>query len=281
MERPQHSLRAGTIIDARYRVNNLVAHSDEVHTYAATHLDLSRNVTLKLLVSDSDRDRKFFCRGARVQSMLRHPNVVHVYDMGKHEAQPYLVLEYLDGQSLDARCRMRGLLGISEFENISTQLLEGLDYIHSRNVVHRDLAAHNVVLIDDLQRGDCVKITQFTASKELSSKTTSLVDPAELAGSLTHVSPEQILSSDDPTKEGDIYAAGSLIYRLATGRPHVNAATLSELADAILAGSPLSPKEHREELTKRTSDAILRALSHEPSNRFGSAAEFLEQLGFA
>jgi len=268
---PAHPLAPGSIVDDAYRVSKLSAHNASSCIYTATHLMLGRNVTLQLLTSASDKAMRRFRRAARILSMMHHPNVVTVHDMGKHDGMPYVVLEYLAGQSLAERSSLRGALRIDEFAPIAEQVLSALAYVHDRKVIHRDVSADNLILTESHDGGEIVKLTQFSFSKEVGGTTyTSASEQQRLVAALTHVAPEQILTPDEVDHRVDLYAAGAVFYRLLTGVPPFQAKSLAELGGDIIERDP-PPLRDYASVPPLLEEVVLQALSKKPEMRFESA----------
>ncbi len=277
-EVPRNALAPGALLQNRYRISKLLSHSLGSHVYVGTHLMLGRNVRIKVLFEQGKRADRRFRRAARLVSMMRHPNIIEVLDMGMHDDRPFLVLEHLDGQTLAQRSQLRGPLPIKELVPIAEQLLDLLGYIHSRNVLHRDVAAHNLHLIDDHRGQETLKLAQFGASKDLGANTTTLSDQGNMLGSLTHVAPEQITNPEEIDQRADIYAAGSVLYQLITGVPPFRANTIAELGSAILELTPTPLDVMRSELPPGVSSVIEKALAKKPDDRYQSARQMWEAM---
>lgn len=280
---PPNALKPGTMVDSRYRVSQLTNSSSGTLVYAATHLMLGRAVTLEVLVRDDDRARRRFKRAARLLSMMKHPNVVHVHDMGMHEGSPYLVREHLGGQNLAQRSAMRGPMKMDEFLPIAQQLLSALGYIHQRKIIHRDVSGENIVFTETWNGGEILKLTQFGFSKDLgaASGTTTAAEQRRLVHSLTHVAPEQILRPEEVDHRVDLYAAGAVFYQMLAGVPPFQADTLAELGSEILEGAPTPISHVVDGVSPAVDDAILPSLNKEPDQRYQSAYDMWQALSSA
>ena len=273
-------MQPGTLIDGRYRVTQLSRASASTQVYTATHLMLGRAVSLELLTRDEDRARRRFKRAARLLSMMKHPNVVQVHDMGQHEGSPYLVREHLDGQTLAQRLAMRGPMQIAEFLPIAQQLLSALGYIHQRKTIHRDVSCDHIVFTETWDGGEFLKLTQFGFSKELgaSSGTTTAAEQRRLVESLTHVAPEQILRPEAVDHRADLYAAGAVFYQLLAGVPPFQADTLAQLGSDILERQPPTLEQLVDHVDPRLDEVIQISLAKDPDERFQSAYDFWQAL---
>ncbi|MEO0321389.1 MAG: serine/threonine-protein kinase [Myxococcota bacterium] len=269
---PPHALAPGTIVDGRYRVSQLLRSSGEVAIYSATHMDLGRNVALTIYLGDKPRPAKRFIRSGRIVSMMRHPNVVQVFDLARIDGRPMLVLEDLDGPSLAERSAVQGPLRVDEVQPIAEQLLEALAYVHGRGVVHRDVAAENLHHLTAHDGSLLLKLTEFGFSKELGgAHYTSQTETRVIISGLTHVAPEQIMTPDAIDHRVDIYAAGAVLYRLLAGAPPFEAKNLSQLGTAILEQAPPSLTTLVDHVPAAVDEVIAQALAKNPDERFAGA----------
>ncbi|MEM1417840.1 MAG: serine/threonine-protein kinase [Myxococcota bacterium] len=240
--------------------------------YAATHMELGRNVCLKVFAGDDARAAKRFVRSGRIVSMMRHPNVVQVYDLARHEGRPILVLEDMDGPSLAERSQVQGPLRVEEVRDIAMQLLDALAYVHGRKVIHRDVAAENMHQLQTHDGSLLLKLTEFGFSKDLGgSHYTSQSETQVLIRGLTHVAPEQIMTPDAVDHRVDLYAAAAVFYRLLCGVPPFAAKTLPELGTAILEQAPAPISDHVEHVPTMVDEVIQQALAKKPGERFADA----------
>ncbi len=272
-------LTPGTIIEGRYRLSQLVNAQGGTAVYTATHLLMGRNVTLEILSSHGDRAQRRFRRAGRVVSLMRHPNVVGIHDMGMFGDYPYMVLEYLDGQTLAQRITLRGLIEVPVALELAEQLLSALTYLHERKVIHRDIAAHNLVLTETWDGFESLKVTSFAFAKDLAtSRSSSMSDKRTLMASLTHVAPEQILQPDEADHRVDIYAAGAVLYQALCGVAPFQGASLAELGRAILEAPPPPLSSWAEHLPSQLDEVLQQALAKKPEHRFDSASAMLRAL---
>ena len=273
-------LEPGTMIEGRYRISQMVGSSSATIVYSATHMMLGRAVTIEMLIQEDSKARRRFRRAARLLSMMKHPNVVSVHDMGLHGDLPYLVREDLGGQSLAARSHLRGPLKIDEFVHIAQQLLSALGYIHQRKIIHRDVSGENIVFTETWSGEESLKLTQFGLSKDLESRSgaTSAAEQRKLVASLTHVAPEQILRPEEIDHRVDIYAAGAMFYQLLTGEVPFQAKTLAQLGSEILESMPMPMGQIVEHVEPQLDAVIMKALAKEADDRYDSAYAMWEAL---
>ena len=232
----------------RYELQDRLGHGGMATVYRARDLKLDREVAIKLLAENfagDDEVRKRFSREARLAARLDHPNVVHVFDVGEDEDRPFIVMEHVDGGTLEDRLsRRRRSLDSDEGLRLLGQLCDGLGHAHARKLVHRDIKPQNLLLRDS---DDCLKITDFGIARA-AEETTRLTRPGKVIGTDRYMAPEQ-LADGRITPATDIYACGVV-------------------ADELL------PESRSPEL----GEIIARCLREDPGERFVDASELGEAL---
>jgi serine/threonine protein kinase len=262
----------GALLASRYRIVALLGRGGMGEVYRAHDLTLGQEVALKFLPEVASRNPAAlgrFYNEVRIARQVSHANVCRVYDLGEVEGQPYLSMEYVDGEDLGSLLRRIGRLPSDKAIQIARQLCAGLAAAHAKGVLHRDLKPANVMLNG---RGDVV-ITDFGLA--------ALADeiPGEEIrnGTPAYMAPEQ-LAGREVTVQSDIYALGLVLYEVFTGRRAFEASTLAELVRLHSETTPLSPSTLVKELDPAVESAILRCLDPEPSNRPPSALAVAARL---
>ncbi len=209
-----------------------------------------------------------FRREAQAAGRLNHPNIVAVYDYGETPELAYIVMEYVDGESLKAIIDRGDRMKLPQIRAVMEQLLEALDYSHSRGVVHRDIKPGNVMLT----RAGAAKITDFGIARIESS---SMTQAGTVLGTPAYMSPEQFTGQAMDART-DIYSAGALLFQLLTGERPFDGA-LSVIMHKVLNAPPPRPSAHVPTLVPF--DAVIaRAMAREPTRRYPDAAAFLAAL---
>src|SRR5262245_14059846 len=240
--------------------------------FRADDLVLGQPVALKFLpdqlVGDADRLARFRKEVATARR-VSHPNCCRVYDLADHAGPPFLSMEYIDEENLDALLRRVGRLPEEKAVEVARQLCQALAAVHEQGLLHRDLKPANVMLDG---RGK-VRLTDFglaAAAEELSA--------TELrSGTPQYMAPEQ-LAGKEVTARSDLFALGLVLYELFTGRKAFPAASRDELARLHESGPPSKPSSHVSGLNPAVEQAILRCLAKDPKDRPRSAAEVLAAL---
>jgi eukaryotic-like serine/threonine-protein kinase len=203
----------GTSLNGRYRLEARIASGGMSTVYRATDVTLERQVAVKLMnrevASDSDLLERFR-REARAVAQLSHPHIVGVIDAGEDDARPYIVFEYVEGETLKERIRRLGRLPIPEAVAYSIEIARALGAAHSRHIVHRDVKPQNV-LID--QEGSA-KVTDFGIARTLEED--GLTADGRVLGTTDYVSPEQALGQH-VSGQSDLYSLGIVLYEMLTG----------------------------------------------------------------
>ena len=262
-----------------YRILDQVGAGGMGVVYRARDERLERDVALKVLPPGSladDSARKRFRKEALALSRLNHPNIATVFDFDCQEGIDFLVTELIPGITLDEKLAA-GPLPEKETLQIGVQLADGLEAAHREGVVHRDLKPGNLRLTPEGR----LKILDFGLATRVglvgqASVTQSVLDAGPV-GTLAYMAPEQ-LRNENVDARADIWAAGVVLYELATGRRPFDSKTATALADDILHQLPPAPQLLQPRLSPRLADIIAKCLEKDPENRYQSAKELLVDL---
>lgn len=215
----------GTVFAERYKVLSVLGRGGMSIVYKAKHTLMDRIVAIKLLqaslVSDPQSLSRFQ-REAKAVSALNHPHVILVYDFGVADnGLPYLVMDYLEGQSLSDVIKDQGHISVSRCANIFLQSCEALQHAHGKGVLHRDLKPSNIMLVNNEGTTDFVKIVDFGIAKLINpgEESQRLTQTGEVIGSPLYMSPEQLMGRELDFARIFIRWAASCTRRLRAGRP--------------------------------------------------------------
>lgn len=267
---------------SHYRVVNQLGAGGMGVVYGADDTRLGRQVALKFIPEDLVRDRQAVERfrvEARTTSALNHPNICTVYDIGEHEGQPFIVMEWMKGQTLHNRISS-GALKVHQIVDIGIEIADALDAAHTQGIVHRDIKPANIFLTD---RGH-VKVMDFGLAKLLRDQTTvdtaqieALTQPGMTLGTASYMSPEQA-AGDTFDGRSDLFSLGIVLYECATGRrPFVGNSARAVLA-AILHTAPTAPGMLNPDLPQRLQQVISDCLEKDPDLRYQNAASLRADL---
>jgi len=259
---------------AHYRILAPLGAGGMGEVYRARDSHLDREVAVKLLPADllaDDATRVRFRREALALSRIQHPHIAVVHDFAEQDGVAYLVMELIQGESLDRRIAL-GALPESEVRRLGGQIASGLHAAHAQGIVHRDLKPSNIMVTG---HGDA-KILDFGIAKRIAGAEgptlTRLTETESLVGTLPYMAPEQLRAGVVDART-DVFALGAVLYELATGGRPFTGATAIELGDAILNRDPPSPRTLRPELSAGLESVILRCLEKDPEHRFPTASD--------
>lgn len=282
---------------SHYRVLRKLGGGGMGIVYEAEDEVLHRRVALKFLPQDVARDPKAlerFQREAQASSALNHPNICTLYDFAEHEGRPYLVMEFIDGQSLDKMIHGHPM-PLEQLLDIGVQIADALDAAHAKDIIHRDIKPANIIVNE---RG-LAKILDFGLAKPMRAKDMvsetvgpngtviegeagpvgeeMLTHPSVIAGTSAYMSPEQI-SNEELDARSDLFSFGVVLYEMATGRrPFAESNSVRTLA-AILDKKPVSPLTLNPILPVEFEGVLSKVLEKERGKRYQTAAELRTDL---
>ena len=267
---------------SHYRVVEKIGAGGMGEVYRARDKRLERDVALKVLPTGTLSDeaaRKRFRKEALALSKLNHPNIATVHDFDTQDGVDFLVMELVEGVTLSDKLAV-GPLGEKEITRLGGQVAEALEEAHEQGVVHRDLKPGNVMVTAKGQ----VKVLDFGLAKlvrpEVASATAtteSFTETQAAAGTLPYMAPEQ-LRGEQVDARSDIYAAGAVLYEMATGQRPFPETQGPRLIDAILNRAPQPPSGLNRRVSPVLENIILKALEKEPENRYQSVKELAVDL---
>jgi serine/threonine protein kinase len=276
------SLGPGAIIDDKYRIVRLLGAGGMGAVYEAENLRIGRRVAIKVMHAGSDsQDALRFEREARAASQIGSRYIVEVIDLGNlPDGSPYMVMEYLEGETLGSRLQSRGRLGAPELAPIAYQILEGLKAAHAAGIVHRDLKPDNVFLLGDRAGHDFVKLLDFGISKfrAREGETSGLTRPGFAIGTPHFMSPEQLNASADVDGRADLYSVGVLLYLCLSGGLPFEADSFEALMVKILFRGATPLGSAVPDLDRKLAALVSKAMARSPEDRFQSADEFQAAL---
>jgi serine/threonine-protein kinase len=242
--------------------------------YKGLHTGLEQDVAIKFLLPEFFDDRNFkerFVKEAKIQAKLSHPNIVKTLNYLDNENEVLMVMEYVNGETLDVLLKKSGALPPERAVMIFESVLQAIDFMHSKGVVHRDIKPSNIMISYD----GYVKIMDFGIAKVVgeNSKTKTGIR----MGTLWYMSPEQI-KGEQATVLSDIYSLGITLYQMVTGTIPFDGETEFEIMKSHIEKEPVPPWKVNPELDKGLGGVILRAMAKNPKNRYQSVREFLFEL---
>jgi eukaryotic-like serine/threonine-protein kinase len=273
------SLDIGTTVDRRYLLKREIARGGAGAVFEAEHIYTKRSVALKLLVPEhrsAAEPRARLLREALALSAARHPGVVAALDAGETEdGTPYLVLELLEGRSLEGILAVRRRIGAADAAWVGAAICEALAAAHRRGIIHRDIKPSNVFVARDEQGREVVKVFDFGVAR-VPSENNKLTQDGALLGTPEYMAPEQLLARDVDGRT-DLYAVGVTLYECLAGVVPFE----GSFGEVLLKSStePVPPLRQRApEVTAEFAAVIERALAREPDARFSDALALAQAL---
>jgi eukaryotic-like serine/threonine-protein kinase len=264
----------GTLIGDRFRLEEKVGSGGMSSVYRAFDPTLERRVAIKMMHRDisSDPDQlERFRREARAVARLNHPHVVTVIDAGEDEGAPYIVFEYVEGETLKERIRRLGRLPVSEAVAYAIEIARALECAHSHKLVHRDVKPQNVLINGDGR----AKVTDFGIARSMEAQ--GLTAPGRVLGTTDYVSPEQALGHE-VTEQSDIYSLGIVLYEMLTGEAPFKADTQVAVAMKHVKEPLPDVQRRRPEISAALAAVVERATAKETQNRYSTVAEMVRDL---
>ena len=264
----------GTLIGGRFRLEEKVGSGGMSSVYRAFDPTLERHVAIKLMHRDISNDAdqlERFRREARAVAQLNHPHVVTVIDAGEDDGNPYIVFEYVEGETLKDRIRRLGRLPVAEAVAYAVEIGRALECAHSHMLVHRDVKPQNVLIDPDGR----AKVTDFGIARSLEAQ--GLTATGRVLGTTDYVSPEQALGHE-VTAQSDIYSLGIVLYEMLTGEAPFKADTQVAVAMKHVREPLPDVQRRRPEISAALAAVVERATAKETANRYATIEEMVHDL---
>lgn len=275
---PQRGVKPGQILADRFKIVRLAGHGGMGEVYEAHDTRLDRRVALKFLPVEFAFDRKALERfegEARAIAALNHPHICTVHDTGSHEQWPFIVMEFVEGETLEHRLK-KGPLPLDQALKHAIEIAGALDQAHRHGVIHRDLKPANIMLTKTgakvLDFG-LAKVRAREAAAGVSGATHTLTQEGAIAGTLQYMAPEQLEGKPVDTRT-DIFAFGAVVYEMVTGRKAFEGESQAELIAAIMQCEP-RPLPSVPATIARIAN---KCLAKEPDRRWQTASDLTDEL---
>ncbi len=261
----------GTVIE-HYKIVSCLGEGGMGIVYKAFDLKLERYIAIKILSSHAVNNPQFierFKREAKNQAKLTHPNIVPVYGITEENRLFGIVMEYVEGETLERMISRKGRLNIVDSLKIIQQVLSGVSYAHSKGFVHRDLKPSNIIINTD----GVAKIMDFGISKSLN-ESKAITQAGMKIGTLLYMSPEQI-NAHEPTNQSDIYSIGITLYEMLCGKTPFEFETDYEVMEGHLKKNPPRLSSAYKDIPPETDKIISKAMQKSLDKRYIDCEEFL------
>ena len=267
----------GTVLSSRYKLEAKLGSGGMSTVYLARDTTLDRSVAVKVMhreMSEQEDQLQRFRQEARAVAKLSHPNVVAVIDAGEDGGHPYIVFEYVEGETLKQRINRVGALDPQEALAYAIEIARGLTVAHARNMVHRDIKPQNV-LIDTEGRA---KLTDFGISRQLEQD--GMTATGRVLGTTDYVAPEQAMGHP-VDQRSDIYSLGVVLYEMLVGQVPFHADSQVGVAMKHVNEDLPDVQQRRPELSAATAMVVERATDKDPAERYQEVGELIDDLGTA
>ncbi|MCW2622812.1 MAG: pknB [Frankiales bacterium] len=268
------------VLGDRYEIGGVLGRGGMAEVHRGRDLRLGREVAVKVLRSDLARDPSFqvrFRREAQASASLNHPAIVAVYDTGEDRtatgATPYIVMEYVEGETLRDVLRREGPLPPERAMRLSADICGALDFSHRNGIVHRDVKPGNVMITPQ----GTVKVMDFGIARAVSDSAATMTSTAAVIGTAQYLSPEQA-RGESVDARSDVYSMGCLLYELVAGEPPFTGDSPVSVAYQHVREDPRVPSTINPDIPAELDAILLKAISKNPANRYQSAADMRSDL---
>ncbi|KAA8830032.1 Stk1 family PASTA domain-containing Ser/Thr kinase [Bifidobacterium tissieri] len=270
-----------SLAGGRYTVGNLVGHGGMAEVHVGTDTRLGRTVAIKIMRADLASDPIFiarFRREAHSVAQLNNPNIVSIYDSGEENLKddagrdvsvPYLVMEYVQGQTLRDILKANGALSQRDSEQIMLGVLGALEYSHRMGIIHRDIKPGNIMISDQ----GAVKVMDFGIARALDDSSATMTQSQGVVGTAQYLSPEQA-RGENVDMRSDLYSAGCVLYEMLTGRPPFTGDSAVAIAYQHVSEVATPPSAIVPGLPKMWDSICAKAMAKDRQNRYTTATEF-------
>ncbi|MCW2701644.1 MAG: pknB [Blastococcus sp.] len=268
------------VLGDRYEIGGVLGRGGMAEVHRGRDLRLGREVAVKVLRHDLARDPSFqvrFRREAQASASLNHPAIVAVYDTGEDRtatgATPYIVMEYVEGETLRDVIRREGQLSTERAMSLSADVCGALDFSHRNGIVHRDVKPGNVMITPE----GAVKVMDFGIARAVSDSAATMTSTAAVIGTAQYLSPEQA-RGEGVDARSDVYSVGCMLFELVTGAPPFTGDSPVAVAYQHVREDPRLPSSINPRVPPELDAIVLKAMSKNPANRYQSAAEMRNDL---
>jgi predicted Ser/Thr protein kinase len=260
----------------RYRVVRELGRGSMGVVYEGFDPVIGRRVAIKTMLTENLSPEEFgeyrarFQREAQAAGVLSHPNIVNVFDYGEDGGVLYLVMEYLEGKSLEKLLKGRRILPVETIIPLYDQVCSALDHAHQHGIVHRDIKPANIMIVG----GGLVKVTDFGIAKMVSM---GMTQAGQVLGTPSYMSPEQVKGRQIDGRS-DIFSLGVILYSLATGEKPFPGQDITTVIYKIVNENPIPPRELNASIHPGLSYVICKALAKSPEERYQTCGELADDL---
>ena len=267
----------GTTIAGDIRLIDVIGEGGMGRVYRALQTSIGRDVAVKILHRELSTNAQLvrrFEREEEIGRQLDHPGIIKIIPVDPDaRSRPYLVMEYLQGQTLDEVMQVTRPMPEKDALQIASRLCDALDYMHTHDVIHRDLKPQNVMLCND----GSLRIMDFGIAKAATSKRITFGGFSPTLGTPDYMAPEQVKGQRGDQRT-DIYSLGAILYEMLTGRLPFEGPNAYAVMNARLVGDPAAPRAQNPSIRPEVEEIVLHSMARNPDDRYASAAAFKADL---
>ncbi len=271
-----NELGPGSILDERFEITEPISRSGMASIFKARDHETGQVVALKVPLIQFESDVATFTRFQREEEIgrqLDHPYILKVIATERPKSRPYLVMEFLEGRTLDKVMEETKPLPEKEGANIASRICEALAHMHGRNIVHRDLKPQNIMVCAD----GSIRILDFGIAKAAQMRRLTFAGFSPTMGTPDYMAPEQVNGRRGDHRT-DIYSLGAILYEMVTGKVPFDGESPYVVMNVRTTGDPVAPRQINDRLTPVMEEIVLHALARNPAERYDSAAKMKAEL---
>jgi serine/threonine protein kinase len=269
-------LASGMLLDDRFEITDLVARSHMATIFKAHDRETGKTVAIKvpLLSVESDLGGyERFRREQEIGSRLDHPSILKFIPVTGEKSRPYLVMEFLEGETLAQRMARVGPMPENEAARIASCVCDVLDYLYRRGIVHRDLKPQNIIFCRD----GSMRLIDFGLARAAESRRLTFAGLTSVMGTPDYIAPEQVRGKRGDHRS-DVYSLGAILYEMVTGTSPFEGENPLVIMNARVSGDPAAPRIRNPNLSPALEEIILHAMERDPGQRYLSALAMKRHL---
>jgi serine/threonine-protein kinase len=267
----------GQVLDNRFEITDLVARSNMASIFRAVDRTTGLSVAIKIPLMALEGDvagYERFQREEEIGAALSHPGILKVVKVDGPKSRPYLVMEFLEGETLAKIMSRRKKLPEAEAIAYASEICDALDYLHANGIVHRDLKPQNIMVCSD----GTLRLFDFGIARVEKARRLTFVGLTPTLGTPDYISPEQVRGKRGDHRS-DIYSLGAILYEMVTGSTPFEGESPYVVMNARVTGDPEAPRKINPELSPALEEVILHAMERDPRQRYNSAGAMKKELG--
>ncbi len=268
-------LATGMLLDGRFELTELVARSYQALIFRARDRQTGDTVALKapLMAVESDlAGFERFQREQKIGEQLDHPSILKFIPV-EEKSRPYLVMEFIEGETLHALMVRSGPMPEKEAVRIVGIVCDALEYLHEKGIAHRDIKPENIILCRD----GSYRLIDFGLACTARSRRLTFAKLSSVMGTPDYIAPERALGKRGDHRS-DIYSLGAILYQMVTGAPPFEGESPFVVMNARLIGDPVTPRSRRSDLSAAMEEIILHAMERDPAGRYVTARVMKDEL---